>query len=553
MNLFQEYGLSEDILQAINELGYNEPTAIQKQTIPFLLTQDEDVIALAQTGTGKTAAFGLPILEKIDSAQGNVQALVLCPTRELCLQITKDIESYSKYLNIRSLAVYGGSSISDQIKGLRAHPHIVIGTPGRVNDMLKREALKINHIQWLVLDEADEMLSMGFKSELETILDETPKERKTLLFSATMSKQVEKIAKGYMKGAHKISVGAVNAVIKNITHKFVVVRDRQKNNGLRRILDANPDIYAIIFCRTKVESQHTADFLMQQNYSADALHGDLSQAQRDSVMKKFRLKHVQILVATDVAARGLDVTDLTHVIHFSLPDDPEVFVHRSGRTGRAGKDGESIAIIRPSEMGKFNRIKESVSIKVEEMAIPMKEEILKAKEKSLYEKLRNVNLENEEFELSQVPDLTDITKEELYKKIMYLELKSVWDFYQNQKDIAPIDKNEMSSEQRTRSRKGGKKEGEQRNRNRYEKKERNRKTNFTRFFLNLGKRDNLNKMMVFDLINKNTKGAKADIGEIDIRDKFTFFEVDATYTHQLLNKFNNLKFKGKPMSLEIAQ
>lgn len=554
MNLFKEYGLSEDLLKAITELGYTQPTEIQKQTIPYLLSKEEDLIALAQTGTGKTAAFSLPILEMIDPYQKHVQALILCPTRELCLQISKDIASYSKYLSkIRSLAVYGGSNISEQIRGLKNNPQIVIGTPGRVNDMLKRGVLKINQIQWLILDEADEMLSMGFKAELETILKETPKDRQTLLFSATMSKQVEAIAKNYMKGAQKISAGGINEVKKNITHKFVMVRDRQKNNGLRRVLDANPNIYSIIFCRTRVETQHVADFLMHQGYAADALHGDLSQSQRDMVMKKFRLKNLRILVATDVAARGLDVNDLTHVIHFSLPDDPEVFIHRSGRTGRAGKDGESIAIIRPSEMVKFNRIKKETSIKVEEMKIPTKEDILKAKELYLSDKLLNSDFDSEEFELSTIPDLSNISKEELYKRVMFLELKSTWEFYKNEKDIAPIDKNERAAERgkkssTSRNRKDRKdsKDGNKRNK-------KSKKGNFTRFFFNLGKRDNLNKVTVIDLINKNTKGARADIGEIDIRDKFTFFEVDANYTDQLLKKINQLSFNGKNMSLEIAQ
>lgn len=555
MNLFKEYGLSDDLLKAITELGYTQPTEIQKQTVPYLLSKEEDLIALAQTGTGKTAAFSLPILEMIDPYQKHVQALILCPTRELCLQISKDIASYSKYLSqIRSLAVYGGSNISEQIRGLKNNPQIVIGTPGRVNDMLKRGVLKINQIKWLILDEADEMLSMGFKTELETILKETPKERQTLLFSATMSKQVEAIAKNYMKGAQKISAGGINEVKKNITHKFVMVRDRQKNNGLRRVLDANPNIYSIIFCRTRVETQNVADFLMHQGYAADALHGDLSQSQRDMVMKKFRLKNLRILVATDVAARGLDVNDLTHVIHFSLPDDPEVFIHRSGRTGRAGKDGESIAIIRPSEMVKFNRIKKETSIKVEEMKIPTKEDILKAKEFYLSDKLLNAEFDSEEFELSIVPDLSSISKEELYKRIMFLELKSTWEFYKNEKDIAPIDKNERAAERgrkssTSRSRKERKDLKDGNNRNRKSK----RQGNFTRFFFNLGKRDNLNKVTVIDLINKNTKGARADIGEIDIRDKFTFFEVDANYTDQLLKKINQLSFNGKNMSLEIAQ
>lgn len=562
MNLFEQYGLSEDILKAINDLGFTEPTEIQKQTIPYLLTKRQDVIALAQTGTGKTAAFGLPVLEMIEETKKEVQALVLCPTRELCLQISKDIATYSKYLpEIKSLAVYGGASISEQIRGLKKNPQIVIGTPGRVNDMLSRGVLKINHIQWLILDEADEMLSMGFKKELETILSETPEDRQTLLFSATMSKMVEKIAKGYMKGAEKISVGGINEVKKNITHQYILVRDRQKNNALRRILDANPEIYSIIFCRTKIETQNVADFLMHQGYSADALHGDLSQAQRDTVMKKFRLKNIQVLVATDVAARGLDVNDLTHVIHYSLPDDPEIFVHRSGRTGRAGKSGESIAITRPEELRKFRRIQEETSIKVSEMEIPTKESILKAKQDFISKKLLSPDFEQNDFEITENTDLEEISKEELYRRLMYLELKDTWDFYKNQKDLAPIEKGEKMSAERSgrRDRDRGRDRDRDRDRDRRRttdkpERSRNKKNgNYTKFHFNLGKKDNINKVTILDLINKNTRGSRADIGNIEIKDKYTYFEVEAGFTDQLLKKINKLSFNGKTMQLEVAK
>ena len=321
MNLFSESGLSPEIIKAVSELGYESPTEIQKQTIPFILSDIRDLIALAQTGTGKTAAFSLPILDMIDDTSRKIQLLVLAPTRELALQIAKDVKNYTKYLpNVKTVAVYGGSSITDQIRNLRDKPQIIVGTPGRVIDLINRKALDFSNIHWLVLDEADEMLSMGFKDDLETILKETPETKQTLLFSATMNKEVERISKNYLTNPHRISIGAINAVKKNITHEYYVVNYRQKKEALKRLIDANPNQYSIIFCRTRMETQDVADFLMQNGYAADALHGDLSQAQRDTVMKKFRLKNIDILVATDVAARGLDVNSLTHVIHYSLPD-----------------------------------------------------------------------------------------------------------------------------------------------------------------------------------------------------------------------------------------
>ncbi|MEG2078263.1 DEAD/DEAH box helicase, partial [Chryseobacterium sp.] len=377
MNLFTESNLSPDILKAVGELGFESPTEIQKQTIPFILSDIRDLIALAQTGTGKTAAFSLPILDMIDDTSRKIQFLVLCPTRELCLQIAKDISNYSKYMpNIKSTAVYGGSSIMDQIRSLKDKPQIIVGTPGRVIDLINRKALDFSAIHWLVLDEADEMLSMGFKDELETILRETPETKQTFLFSATMSKEVEKISKNYLTSPHRISVGSINEVKKNIKHEYYVAGYRQKKEALKRLIDSNPNQYSIIFCRTRMETQEVADFLMQNGYAADALHGDLSQAQRDTVMKKFRLKNIDILVATDVAARGLDVDSLTHVVHYSLPDDPEVFVHRSGRTGRAGKDGISISLIKPEESRKLKQIKSVTKIDIAEARIPTGEDIV---------------------------------------------------------------------------------------------------------------------------------------------------------------------------------
>ena len=411
MNLFTESNLSPDLLKAIGELGYETPTEIQKQTIPFILSDTRDLIALAATGTGKTAAFSLPILDMIDDTSRKIQLLVLCPTRELCLQITKDIKNYTKYLpHLKTTAVYGGSSITEQIRSLREKPQIIVGTPGRVIDLIGRKALDFSEIHWLVLDEADEMLSMGFKDDLETILSETPNEKQTLLFSATMSKEVERISKNYLNNPDRISVGSINAVKKNITHEYYVVGYRQKKEALKRLLDANPNQYSIIFCRTRMETQEVADFLMQNAYAADALHGDLSQAQRDTVMKKFRLKNIDILVATDVAARGLDVNSLTHVIHYSLPDDPEVFVHRSGRTGRAGKDGISMSLIKPEESRKLKQIKLSTKIEIVEKKIPTGEEIIKAQVEGVFEKLFTEHEDLFTFDDSLIPDLSALLK-----------------------------------------------------------------------------------------------------------------------------------------------
>lgn len=554
MNLFTESNLSPEILRAIGELGYEQPTEIQKQTIPFILSDTRDLIALAATGTGKTAAFSLPILDMIDDASRKIQLLVLCPTRELCLQITKDIKNYTKYLpNVKTTAVYGGSSITEQIRSLREKPQIIVGTPGRVIDLINRKALDFSSIHWMVLDEADEMLSMGFKDDLETILKETPDTKQTFLFSATMSKEVERISKNYLENPHRISVGSINAVKKNITHEYYVVGYRQKKEALKRLIDANPNQYSIIFCRTRMETQEVADYLMQNGYAADALHGDLSQAQRDTVMKKFRLKNIDILVATDVAARGLDVNSLTHVIHFSLPDDPEVFVHRSGRTGRAGKDGISMALIKPDETRKLKQIKSQTKIEINEKFIPTAQDIIKAQVEGIFENLFTEHEEFVEFDESLIPDLSNFTKEELVKQMLQLKLKDLALFYKDRNDLTV---QKMSREDEGPfSRREKRKEGRGRERDRDEKRGRRRtKENMLRFFFNLGKRDQLKKVDVLDIINKATAKSKrrVDIGEIEILDKFSFFEVDKSVKNELLSSLPAMKFKGKEMRAEVA-
>lgn len=548
MNLFTESNLSPDIIKAIGELGYEQPTEIQKQTIPFIQSDFRDLIALAATGTGKTAAFSLPILDMIDDTSRKIQLLVLCPTRELCLQIAKDIKNYTKYLpNIKTTAVYGGSSIVEQIRSLKEKPQIIVGTPGRVIDLLGRKALDFSVINWLVLDEADEMLSMGFKDDLETILSGTPETKQTLLFSATMSKEVEKISKNYLENPHKIAVGNINAVKKNIKHEFYVVGYRHKKEALKRLIDANPNQYSIIFCRTKMETQDVADFLMQNGYGADALHGDLSQAQRDSVMKKFRLKNIDILVATDVAARGLDVDSLTHVIHYSLPDDPEVFVHRSGRTGRAGKNGISMALIKPEETRKLKQIKIQTKIELTEKQIPKGEDIIKAQVGGLFEKLFTEHEDYFNFDETLIPDLSEFSKEDLVKQLLQLQLKELALYYKDKNDLSAIklsDKESGSNHDRRRDRKNGRSSRD---------KKRNSE-NMTRFFFNLGKRDKLRKIDMLDIINKATSKSKkrVDIGDIEILDKFSFFEVDKNFKNEILNNISYMKFKGKEMRAEVA-
>ena len=551
MNLFSESNLSPDIIKAVGELGYEKPTEIQKQTIPFILSDIRDLIALAQTGTGKTAAFSLPILDMIDDTSRKIQLLVLAPTRELALQIAKDIKNYTKYLpNIKTVAVYGGSSITEQIRNLREKPQIIVGTPGRVIDLINRKALDFSQIHWLVLDEADEMLSMGFKDDLETILSETPETKQTLLFSATMNKEVERISKNYLTNPHRISVGSINAVKKNIKHEYYVVNYCQKKEALKRLIDANPNQYSIIFCRTKMETQDVADFLMQNGYAADALHGDLSQAQRDTVMKKFRLKNIDILVATDVAARGLDVNSLTHVIHYSLPDDPEVFVHRSGRTGRAGKDGISMALIKPEETRKLNQIKSQTKIEIVEKQIPKGEDIIKAQVAGVFEQLFTEHEDFFDFDDSLIPDLSNFSKEELVHQLLQFQLKDLALYYKNNNDLAAQKlKAESETKESRRDRRG-----RDRDRDKGGRKSRKNNENMVRFFFNLGKRDKLKKTDVLDIINQATKKSKkrADIGDIEVLEKFSFFEVEKSFEKDILNNIAAMKFKGKEMRAEVA-
>lgn len=552
MNLFTEYELKSQIIDVITEIGYQNPTEIQKLTIPFLLKEKRDLIALAQTGTGKTAAFGLPLIHQIDENAKYTQAIVLCPTRELCMQISRDISTYASKINkIRSLAIYGGANIIPQINELKKQPQIIIGTPGRLNDMIRRKIMNLSKIQWIILDEADEMLSMGFKNELETILLQTPHKKQTLLFSATMNKSVEKIARGYMNNPYKIVVSSINSIKNNISYLYCITKHNQKLQVLHRVLDAHPDNYSIIFCRTRIETQEVSDYLMLQGFSSDALHGDLSQAQRDTVMKKFHHKNLNILVATDVASRGLDVNNLTHVIHFSIPDDPEIFIHRSGRTGRAGKFGQSISLTRIDELRKLRNIEREYSIRITPMNIPSNEEIIQTQINKITEKITSNELLSSGFKISTFPDLSAITKEDLFKKFIFLYLNNILKYYKKHPTICNehylnhskylIKKGEcLSSNKKLKTKKVIWK--------RKITNESFKNKNYTRFFINLGKYDYFSKVDIINMINNNIK-SRIDIGKIDIHDKCSFFEIESKFKNEILKIMNN-SFNGKPVNIK---
>ncbi len=536
MNDFKESGLNEEILKAIGELGYASPTPIQAQTIPSLLDSRQDIIALAQTGTGKTAGFGLPIVQKVDVKSKNVQALILSPTRELCLQIANDLKDYSKYVKgIQILAVYGGASIEPQIKSLKKGVQVVVGTPGRTLDLIRRKALKLQTVQWLVLDEADEMLNMGFKEDLDSILSTLPGDKQTLLFSATMPKDVRKIAQNYMENPAEISVGKKNEGAKTVEHQCFTVKASDKYLALKRLADVHPDVYGIVFCRTRREAKEIADKLIQDGYNADALHGDLSQAQRDQVMRKFRTKHLQLLVATDVAARGIDVNDLTHVINYSLPEDPEVYVHRSGRTGRAGKTGVSIAIVHSREARKLRDIEKVVGKKFEHKQIPGGKEICEKRLYSLIDKVENVDVDEDQihsFLPSIYKKLEWLEREELIKRFVSVEFNSYLEYYKTAKDInVSLDKREKAD----RSRKGG------------------RDTNFSRLFINLGKKHKLKATNLIGIINDNITQQNVEIGKIEVLNNFSFFEVDKNYEQEVVNSLNDTMFNNYSIRVEVSK
>lgn len=536
---FEEIGIESKYIKAIEELGFEKPMPVQEKVIPHLIKDDSpDIIALAQTGTGKTAAFGLPLIQKSNPRTKHVQHLILCPTRELCLQISNDLAEYSKYdKEIKSTAVFGGASIERQITIIRKGVHIISATPGRLLDLIKRKVVKISKIKTVVLDEADEMLNMGFRDELEAILAETPKEKNTLLFSATMPSEVRKMANKFMNNPIEITIGKKNVGAENVKHESYIVHARDRYLALKRIADYYPDIYGIIFCRTRKETQEVADRLIQDGYNADSLHGDLSQPQRDKVMGKFRIKNISLLVATDVAARGLDVDNLTHIINYNLPDDLEVYTHRSGRTGRAGRLGTSIVIANMKEKNKLKQIERQINKKFDNKLVPLGKDICEKQLFHLVDRMERVEVNNERinaFLPAIMQKLEWLDREELIKRFVSVEFNRFLDYYKNTPDLnAPAAERKRGDQKRS----AGKRAAD----------------GFTRFFINLGKTDDLRPVDIIGMINDYTNIRDIDIGEIDIKKNFSFFEADQTYTEEIMKGFKKKDFKKREINVEVAE
>ena len=535
MGNFKDLGINKGLLKSIEELGFESPTPVQEQAIPILLKDKTDLIALAQTGTGKTAAFGLPSIQQIDPKIKNVQTIILCPTRELCIQISKDLLTYSKYLDyVKIVAVYGGTSIENQIKSIKKGVQIVVGTPGRTKDLIKRRVLKLDIVNRVVLDEADEMLSMGFKEDLNYILDTTSENRQTMLFSATMSREVRSISKKFMKDSKEITVEKLNSGAKNVEHHVYNVNSRDKYDTLKRIADFNPSIYGIVFCRTRRETQDIANKFMNDGYNADAIHGELSQSQRDEVMSRFRDKSLQILIATDVAARGLDVDSLTHVINYSLPDDPEVYTHRSGRTGRAGKNGISIAISNSREGRKLKSIENKSQINFIRKDVPSGKEICSKQLFKLIEKIEKVKVDEKQIE-PFLPDIYSklewLSREDLIKHFVSAEFNKFLDYYNKSKDI------------KSESKKADKSFGERSR----------RRTDFSNLSINIGRKNGVTPIELISLVNRVVKSNEMEIGAIDIRESYTIFEIDSQVEKDLMKKISKVDFDGVDLIIKESK
>lgn len=540
MNPFSNLGIRHDIVNAITELGFENPTPIQEQSIPVLLSGSNDFVGLAQTGTGKTAAFGLPLLELLDFEENYPQALILCPTRELCLQITSDLKNYSKNMrNVNVVAVYGGANISDQLRQIKRGVQIVVATPGRMLDIINRKAIDFSQVQYVVLDEADEMLNMGFQEDIDSILSTTPDDKKTWLFSATMPSEVRRIAKKYMTDPFELTMGTKNTGNANIEHEYYIVKARDKYAAFKRIVDFNPEIFGIVFCRTKIETQEIAEALIKDGYNADALHGDLSQQQRDKVMKRYRDRSLQLLIATDVAARGIDVNDVTHVINYSLPDEIENYTHRSGRTARAGKTGVSIAIINSKELGKIRQIERVIGKQFTKAEIPNGFDVCEKQLFALVHKVHNVEVNEEQIE-QYIPrimeEFKDLSKEDIIKRFASLEFNRFLEYYSKAPDLNVS--------------------GDERSFERGERPDRAFRSStspgYTRLFMNLGSVDDFTRGDMLGFICNNTKISGKSVGKIDLKGVFTFFEVEESAVNQVIEGFKSVDFQGRSVRIELA-
>lgn len=551
---FDEMGLLPEVLKAIGELGFESPTPVQEKCIPFINESNQDLIANAQTGTGKTAAFGLPILENIDHSDSSVQALILSPTRELGVQIANDMKAYSKYSKlINVIAVYGGASIDIQAKELRRGGQIVVGTPGRILDLIKRRILKVGNIKYLVLDEADEMLSMGFKDELDEILANTPAHRRTLLFSATMPNGIDSIAKNYMNNPERISIGKKNQGADNVKHIYYKVQARDRYLALKRIMDINPGIYGIVFVRTRRDAKEVAENLMQDGYNADALHGDLSQPQREYVMARFRSRNLQMLVATDVAARGLDVDDLTHVINYNLPDDSEVYVHRSGRTGRAGKSGVSVSIVHGREQSKVRQLEQMIGKKFHHEMVPVGKQVCEKQLFHLIDKMKNVEMDGTQidpFMEAINKKLEDLSREDLIKRFVSVEFNRFLEYYSDAGDINI----KASSKQDRDSRRSDRDDRDDRGERGDREGKRNRKSmDYSRFYINLGTKNGINPGKLIGLLTKNPAFKSIEIGDIELFKKFSFVEVDKNFESEVFDYLEKSEYQGVPVRIELTK
>ncbi len=527
MNTFKALGLNEAILQAVSDMGFTEPSDVQEKAIPVLLKESTDVVALAQTGTGKTAAFGFPLIQKVDANSRKTQGLILSPTRELCLQITNELKNYAKHVKgLNTVAVYGGANIQEQARQISRGAQIIVATPGRMQDMMRRNLVDITGIDYCVLDEADEMLNMGFYEDITTILADTPKEKQTWLFSATMPKEVARIAKQFMKSPIEITVGTKNEGADSVSHEYYLVNARDRYQALKRLADANPEIFSVVFCRTKRDTQKVAEQLIEDGYNASALHGDLSQNQRDLVMKSFRARQIQMLVATDVAARGIDVDDVTHVINYQLPDEIETYTHRSGRTGRAGKTGISMVIVSKSEMRKIRTLEKIINKQFVQKEIPTGMEICEVQLMHLANDIRNTKI-NEEinpylYSINEV--LEGLSREELIKKVFSVEFTRFFNYYQKTKDLNVAVKADMMEES-----------GES-----------------TRFFINVGSKDGFDWMSLKDFL-KDTTGLGEGIYKVDCKDSFSFFNTNTDNKDTILALFEDFKLQGRQIHVEVTK
>lgn len=528
MNLFEQLGLNEPILKAIKDMGFETPSEIQQKAIPTLLANGADMVALAQTGTGKTAAFGFPLLQLIDTDSRVTQGLILSPTRELCLQIASELRNYAKYLpKVNVVAVYGGASIEEQARSLKKGAQIIVATPGRMQDMIRRNFVDISHINYCVLDEADEMLNMGFYEDITAILSHTPQEKSTWLFSATMPNEVAKIARKFMRKPIEITVGTRNQATNTVQHEYYIVSGRHRYQALKRLADANPDIFSVVFCRTKRDTQAVAEKLIEDGYNAAALHGDLSQNQRDLVMKSFRARQIQMLVATDVAARGIDVDDITHVIHYQLPDEIETYNHRSGRTGRAGKSGISMVILPKSEVKKIKTIEKMIGQPFEQKQLPSGMEICEIQLYHLANNLKNteVNPAIDDYLPAIYKELKNVDRDELIKKIFSVEFTRFFNYYKNAENL--------SVENERESRSGG-------------------NSDEVRYFINIGERDGYDWKSLKDFLKATLNLGRDDVFKVDVKNSFSFFNTDADLSDLVMSTFTDFQMDGRFINVELS-